>query len=107
MEIPPTPNRIKAEILNLQMASSGHRATPLLTAFRRPTSASGLVTTGAGGFQSFLTVFACLIPLAACWYLGNPCPSSTSSNPCLAPVLQFRSVELTHPDLVAGIVVIA
>jgi O-antigen ligase len=89
------------------MASTNSRATPLLNAFRAPRPVDGQVAIGGTRFESFLVLFACLIPVAACWYLSTPCPTSSVQNPCVNPLFEFHTVELIHPDLIAGIVVLA
>ncbi len=92
------------------MPSAISRPTPLLNAFRGAGTTIGQSEqslTGTFSIQTFLTLSACLIPVAACWYLSRPCATSSAWNPCVEPLFEFHSVEFTHPDLIAGIVVVA
>jgi O-antigen ligase len=89
------------------MGSVTSSATPLLSAFRASNSSRQDASTVEPWFATFLTILACLIPVAACWYLGNSCPDATPADPCILPLFSFRDVEFTHPDLVAGLAVLA
>jgi len=91
------------------MSSVASKPTPLLDAFRGTGSAirepKQSATTGFG-FDSFLTLAACLIPIATCWYLSTPCATNSSWTPCVQPLFDFHSIEFTHPDLIAAVVVV-
>src|ERR1700685_4666602 len=78
------------------MVSIGSNPTPLLTAFRAAGPTDGRVAVIGPWFQSFLTLCGCMMPVAVCLYLVSA-----------QPLLEFKSVEFTGPDVVAGAVVIA
>ena len=80
------------------MGSPTTRATPLLTAFRTRARPRGESIAHADGsaFQTFLTLMGCLLPVSVCWYQA-----------VAEPLFAVGSVEFTHPDLVASLIVLA
>jgi O-antigen ligase len=78
------------------MAFASVNATPLLTAFRTARLARERAIIVGSGFRNFLLVLGWMIPLSVCWYLVS-----------VEPLFEVGSVDFTHPDVVAEIVVIA
>jgi len=78
------------------MASAISTTTPLLNSFRAATRKRAQIMSCGPWFGSLLTVLACLMVVAICWYLAS-----------VEPLFEFKSVEFTHPDLVVCIILLA
>jgi len=81
------------------MSTAVPNVTPLLDAFRTRRTPSAQVADAkeirATGFESLLTLLACLIPVAVCLYLVD-----------IQPLFAIRDVEFTQPDVVVILLVL-
>src|SRR5437868_551098 len=71
------------------------RATPLLDAFNfRQSRAEAAPDQRFGVAEQLILIFACLMPIAVCWYLAD-----------VEPLATLSSVEFTQPDVVVLLMV--